>query len=679
MLSNIGGHADIVKQKQMDCVRERAARADAAGHSLLFASAKAVDAELRRKLRLQFEAVYRAFRSMDDDKSGHVCAPEFKEMLRTFNLELRDDAEFAKLFAMYDQDRNGFIDYREFMLVAGEDIQQGYGQDGHGLGDKAGRGGVANVGGGADEGRKKEDARIRGRFEATGAAARGGLTAEIVDAQLRERLTLAYPKFRGRLAKLDGGGKGYLTKAQTRSFLASFGYELSDGQFDRLLRFYARETGAQQAGPARADRVNYNAVWLHSAASPHYKKRPGEVHKQEGRGSVANVGGRNDPVKLEMLRTCQERAARTAHASRQGCDADAVARMLRERARRAPDSLRKMCRERDPVGRSRAAPGTAADAGGGYLDTQRAGGGAPFLDEAGFASLLEELNVPLGPGDAEFAALVSRFETAPGSRRVDYERHLLPREARPRTPTAAEMNAGQHDLVKAKCMALVAERAQRQDDACRRRTTAAGALAEFRQRLLVQSPQFARACKAADAGRAGFLSHGAFRLLLAHSFQIEPSDEEYAKMVALPEFVPTRMSMAMGSGQPDSAAPPPPGCVNYMELLRRFGDMADSPISSLPIYGDGINHLVPKPRQQQQQQQQQQQVPQIAISPINRRAGGGSSRASSRGSRGSRGSSLVNSARMSLSGRSSNGMPTLNMAAMSPQARAALTARSRRA
>ena len=29
-----------------------------------------------------------AFRSMDDDKSGHVCAPESKEMVRSFNLEL---------------------------------------------------------------------------------------------------------------------------------------------------------------------------------------------------------------------------------------------------------------------------------------------------------------------------------------------------------------------------------------------------------------------------------------------------------------------------------------------------------------------------------------------------------------------------------------------------------------
>ena len=38
-----------------------------------------------------------AFRSMDDDKSEHVCAPESKEMVRSFNLELWDDVEFEKL------------------------------------------------------------------------------------------------------------------------------------------------------------------------------------------------------------------------------------------------------------------------------------------------------------------------------------------------------------------------------------------------------------------------------------------------------------------------------------------------------------------------------------------------------------------------------------------------------
>ena len=34
---------------------------------------------------------------MDDDKSEHVCAPESKEMVRSFNLELWDDVEFEKL------------------------------------------------------------------------------------------------------------------------------------------------------------------------------------------------------------------------------------------------------------------------------------------------------------------------------------------------------------------------------------------------------------------------------------------------------------------------------------------------------------------------------------------------------------------------------------------------------
>ena len=207
----------------------------------------------------------------------------------------------------------------------------------------------------------------------------------------------------------------------------------------------------------------------------------------------------------------------------------------------------------------------------------------------------------------------------------------------------------------------VADRSRRQARACQRATTAKEADLQFRQRLLVQTPQFARACKSVDTSRTNCISHAAFRLLLARSFQIEPNDAEFAKMMALPEYLPASGLV---------------GVVCYVDLMRRFGDNADSPSCSLPIYGSGGKPATP-----------------IAVSPVSLgRVSRSGSRASTRGSvRGSRSSSLALSARMSLGSSGGleggrGGMPQLNIAAMSesdlarvmsPQARAALTARSR--
>ena len=121
-------------------------------------------------------------------------------------------------------------------------------------------------------------------------------------------------------------------------------------------------------------------------------------------------------------------------------------------------------------------------------------------------------------------------------------------------------------------------------------TTAEEADAQLKMKLLVQTPQFAAACKARDKQRNGFIGRSAFRDVLKHTFQIEPSAGEFDNMLRMPHYAasPSRRGAAGAAGRDD-------GAIDYRYLIRRFGDNPISELVSLPIRGTtpSVNHLSP--------------------------------------------------------------------------------------
>ena len=56
----------------------------------------------------------RSFRIIDRDRTHSLDAEEFQTSLRQYNVSL-DDGEIADLFAYFDKDGSGAVDYDEFL------------------------------------------------------------------------------------------------------------------------------------------------------------------------------------------------------------------------------------------------------------------------------------------------------------------------------------------------------------------------------------------------------------------------------------------------------------------------------------------------------------------------------------------------------------------------------------
>lgn len=67
---------------------------------------------LRNKVK-SLKSLRTTFRNFDEDKNGTINIPEFKNMIRTLNLDLSDD-DIIEIIKFIDKDFNGVLDYQEF-------------------------------------------------------------------------------------------------------------------------------------------------------------------------------------------------------------------------------------------------------------------------------------------------------------------------------------------------------------------------------------------------------------------------------------------------------------------------------------------------------------------------------------------------------------------------------------
>jgi len=77
-----------------------------------------IEAQLAEKMGTHWGQLRTAFRAIDEDKSGFISKKEFARIFREFNIAY-SQSEIDRLWAHYDQNGSGEIDYEEFALQFG--------------------------------------------------------------------------------------------------------------------------------------------------------------------------------------------------------------------------------------------------------------------------------------------------------------------------------------------------------------------------------------------------------------------------------------------------------------------------------------------------------------------------------------------------------------------------------
>ena len=179
-----------------------------------------VVAALRERLQGNFAATRRAFRAIDRDCAGSCDAVRFRGMLAAFNV-VATDADFATLWAAFDKDASGNVDFRKFLARTGC------------AGDGAAPAAPALTSLALD-GTAQE--RHRSRL-----ALKGARLARVTPAQIRSQLAhrLAAPAAVRALRKLfaaaDPAASGAVSPAAFRGALAKLNLQLHDDDFAAFL------------------------------------------------------------------------------------------------------------------------------------------------------------------------------------------------------------------------------------------------------------------------------------------------------------------------------------------------------------------------------------------------------------------------------------------------------------
>merc|ERR1719453_1520823 len=72
---------------------------------------------IRTAVSTRFAELRRAFRLIDEDKSGKLSTREMRRLLMLFNLTQIKESTFDKIVEMADVNHDGLIDFEEFCMA----------------------------------------------------------------------------------------------------------------------------------------------------------------------------------------------------------------------------------------------------------------------------------------------------------------------------------------------------------------------------------------------------------------------------------------------------------------------------------------------------------------------------------------------------------------------------------
>ena len=168
-----------------------------------------------------FNGVRGIFRTVDSDKDGLLSSDEFKTALGMFGIEVIG-SQWPKLFARYDLDGGGHVDYRELLAAFGQEIAVDRPQASS-----------MKIGVGKDT---KKEAYVA--FNEARQARVGLLTARQAHQHIAERMVLHHKLLAQAFRHVDEDHSGRITPNEFMRIIKRLNIRMSDAAFAELWSMY---------------------------------------------------------------------------------------------------------------------------------------------------------------------------------------------------------------------------------------------------------------------------------------------------------------------------------------------------------------------------------------------------------------------------------------------------------
>eukprot|EP01029_Cantina_marsupialis_P028671 TRINITY_DN777860_c0_g1_i1.p1 TRINITY_DN777860_c0_g1~~TRINITY_DN777860_c0_g1_i1.p1 ORF type:complete len:1044 (-),score=324.99 TRINITY_DN777860_c0_g1_i1:749-3778(-) len=185
-------------------------------------SIREVESKLVNKVTEKFSKVQNAFRSVDVDHSGSISYDEFREALERFGIRVSDE-EFKILVKRYDTDGDGMIQYREFNDRFGAVLHPKQ---------------TADIIDQSDVGAARRRALLRAHASASAAKPGVKQVVEEIQSKLAAKVFEQFSKVRSSFRTFDLNGDGRISRSEFKTVMARFGLQLSESELDALMDEY---------------------------------------------------------------------------------------------------------------------------------------------------------------------------------------------------------------------------------------------------------------------------------------------------------------------------------------------------------------------------------------------------------------------------------------------------------
>jgi Ca2+-binding EF-hand superfamily protein len=184
-----------------------------------------VEKELREKISDQWGTVTKAFRMFDANGDGVITRAELRRVLESFCFQM-SDSQFEELWGKYDENKDGYLEYMEFMKRLGVEV--------HHL-DKGHSTAIQNQSEAQEHHHKAQQQQKMRQMSQHHIHATHTLPPQKLEQLFREKVKDNYDNMRRAFTAMDRNNDGYVSWDELQGIVNSFAIPLSDDAFAELM------------------------------------------------------------------------------------------------------------------------------------------------------------------------------------------------------------------------------------------------------------------------------------------------------------------------------------------------------------------------------------------------------------------------------------------------------------
>ncbi|XP_062522286.1 EF-hand calcium-binding domain-containing protein 6-like [Corticium candelabrum] len=185
-----------------------------------------VEKELREKISDQWGTMARAFRMFDMNGDGVISKAELRKVLESFCFQM-SDSQFDQLWSKYDENRDGQLQYMEFVKRLGVEVQ--HTDKGHSMA-------IQEQSEAEGKRHRLQQQQKFQQLKQHHLHAMTSLPAEHLEQLFRHKMKDNYDNMRKAFNAIDGNNDGIVTWDELRAIVDSFAMPLSENAFIELMK-----------------------------------------------------------------------------------------------------------------------------------------------------------------------------------------------------------------------------------------------------------------------------------------------------------------------------------------------------------------------------------------------------------------------------------------------------------